>query len=287
MGSGRSSHQAAHDGLACTCFNDDKSVTSTTVVHDITKKWIWSANHDSVLIECLSQNNNQFPLHVIYLIKDHAYSTTNDHYVSKAIISQDKYYSKPNLLLSKKLCSRWYHQYFVSNHPFRSLSIALFDSDKQRSSDQIFNHFCNTEVFLPTLQWGSDPPQKNQSAKRTVHVDGCTVSIHLSANTMTQTDLNAKQRSGCLKMFILDENTDINQMNRTIQAMNTPWKYPQPSTSILVSTNPKGKAPQTRVSQQICRNYNIPCFGLSLQCSKSMHDLFVFCIKYYWFCMVK
>eukprot|EP01083_Nonionella_stella_P164732 546161_1 len=284
MGSGRSSHQSSHDGLACTCFNDDKSVTSTTVVHDITKKWTWSTNHDSILIECLSHSDNQFPLHVIYLIKDHAYSITDDHYVSKAIISQDKYYSKPNVLLSKKLCARWYHQYFVSNHPFRSLSIALFDSDKRRSSDLIFDHFCKTEVFLPTLQLRSDPPQKNQSAKRTVHLDGCTVSIHLVANTMNQTDLNTR-RSGGINMFILDENTDINQMNRTIQAMNTPWKYPQPSTSILVSTNPKRNP--SHVSQQICRNYNIPCFDLSLQCTKSMHDLFTFCIKYYWFCMVK
>ena len=58
---------------------------------------------------------------------------------------------------------------------------------------------------------------------------------------------------------------------------------------VRINNNNKQKSDNICSSEikQLSRAYNISYIEASLNSEKSIHDLFTFAIKYYWFCMVK
>eukprot|EP01083_Nonionella_stella_P066713 175902_1 len=195
--------------------------------------------------------------------------------IPKPTMHHAKFYPKTTDLSNKTLCSTW-HRYFFEHSPSQCLSIALIDttSNSHLPRRQIRDYFAENCHYLPVLQLNRKPKSDDNSLKRTLHVDDCTVPVKVS-----NMDLNAME-SADVNMFLFDGKTDINAITHVIQSSR--------SACILVKTDAKSKASRVHLVQQnqLCRHYNIPCFELSLNSKKSMNDLFVFAIKYYWFCAV-
>eukprot|EP01083_Nonionella_stella_P041279 111934_1 len=264
----------------CNCFHHDQYVQQTTVVRHVSSKWIWTKYHDLILNESLTNIDHEFPLLVVALIKDHAFSAQSDHYVSKTTLCKEKYYEQSRQLLHKTLCTKWYHRYFMQNHPFRWFTMALFDKHGA-TSRHIINYFADNCFYLPALRLKTEDPKdtatmSDASVKRTLHIDECSVSINLLNHSNDPCSVQ-------LNLFVLDENNEIKDVNSAIRRMNT--NHTAAQSYLLVRVNHNSK--QTLSKEQICRNYNMSCFDVSLNSEESMHNLFVFAIKYHWFCMVQ
>eukprot|EP01083_Nonionella_stella_P070859 189856_1 len=189
-------------------------------------------------------------------------------------------YPKTSDLTNKTLCCKW-HRYFFehSRAPAHCLSIVLINttSDCDLPGRQIRAYFSQNCHHLPVLQSDRNPKSDDDSVKRTLHIDGCTVPVNVA-----NMDLNSMQSAGAydVHVFLLDGKTDIDAVTHAIQTST--------SSCILVQTSAKRKSSYIHLAKynQLCRNYNVPCLKLSLNSKKSMKKLFVFAIKYYWFCAV-
>ena len=101
---------------------NDNQIKNTEIIRYSTCKWEWSTSHDMALIDSLSELN-LMPKEIMYLIKDHSYHANQDYYITKPILTSEKYYNKQSQLLRKNLCQSWYTKQL--HHNTQSLLIAL------------------------------------------------------------------------------------------------------------------------------------------------------------------
>ncbi len=107
-------------GPKCNCFMNDSRIKNIDIIRYSTKDWVWSDQHENALIQSLSSFYGAMPKEIMYLIKDHSFHPTQNYKIICPVIQSEKYYTKENQLLHKKLCRNWYNtQTNFSTEPVR------------------------------------------------------------------------------------------------------------------------------------------------------------------------
>ena len=156
------------------------------------------------------------------------------------------------------------------------------------------------DVSLPALQLninGMSSSQESITRRRTIFVDHCQFSVQLTnikSNIFIDDIYN-------IYLILIDKYDDnIKHINNILEKLD---KYSTESVYILVRINneynvnninntkrfprvKKHKNIEIIEEKQLCKQYNIACIEVSLDSEDSMHSLFTFAIKYYWFKMV-
>eukprot|EP01084_Bolivina_argentea_P050984 93796_1 len=266
----------------CTCFLHDTMVKQIDVIRYSKNKWVWSEKHDSILLESLSSNYYNVPKDIISLIKSHSFCAKQNFYIFKPVICNVNYYSTSDQLLTKNLCHQWY---LSKCSTFNSFPIALVTelSNGDANGLHILNRFSGRS--LPALHSTySNNNNSLQHIRRTIHMDNCQISINLFQFEWNSKIINMK--SAEIYMILLNETNDINYYDKMLEKMINATDYKN-KCYILVRITNKYNNINIRTEyeyKQLCCKYNVPLFNLSL--NSDNQDLFVFAVKYYWFCNV-
>eukprot|EP01084_Bolivina_argentea_P299656 516537_1 len=287
MGS-KISHHSTDCSSNCKCFINDKRVQNIDIVRYSSHKWKWSEFHQLALIECFDDQECNFPLNLISVIKSHLFSNASHIICRNAIISIEKYYPMVNKLLDKKLCYQWYISQFLN---FTSLSIAIISEPINNSSETFLNALEQTS--LPAMQPRGNNVDDCQIKRRTIHVDDCQITVKLIKS------IDNYPKYCEIYFIILGENDTINDADKIMKKLQNIHKC-EPKCYILIRMTKNGIANYKSVfendqltklanneNDQLIHNYNVSSITTSLDSEKSINDLFSFAIKYYWFHIVK
>eukprot|EP01083_Nonionella_stella_P318712 1166327_1 len=282
MGSSCSKESTSTD--TCNCFNNN-AIENVSVVRYVTADWIWSTNHDTALVQTLSNYSNQVPKEIMYLVKDHTFHESQPYPVMLPVLRREHCCPSPKQLLRKKLCPHWYSQ---SNFKTQSLVIALHVSDVTQT-EQIFE--CVSTETLPSLQFQSKLfLDQYDEINRTMLLDQFpirlkTISIH--KDDMIDTNL---RKYPAIHMIIVNKSDSLYTANKTCKALRNQSNSMNNCIMVRVSSNLKPQSTKCRSNSNaidaLAKVLNIPCLTISWNRSKTIVDLFRFAIKYYWFLSV-
>eukprot|EP01084_Bolivina_argentea_P060659 110811_1 len=267
MGIAAPSHESVQCNSVCTCFTNDKNVTSKHFIRSTSSNWNWSNQHNTMLIECLTNDVYTIPLDIISMIKDYSHSDKHRYPISQSVRSLEKCYSKANHLLSKHLCREWFRTHCSSCNP---LTIRLISKDT-KETQQIMDGFRDNESSLPSLHSTDDVHPV--AVTRTMIIDDCPVSIRLYNGNAVSSEATH------VHLMILNEDDTIVNIDQRIRHLKAK------SNVILVQTTPRNALPETH-QRQLCINHNISFIKASLNRDKSIANMFSFAVKYHWFCSV-
>eukprot|EP01084_Bolivina_argentea_P159296 277439_1 len=279
MGSTTSLHHSPLNncGDVCNCFLSDKSVTKTKVIRNCKCKWIWSKNHDLILKRTLNSNYN-IPTDITSIIKEHTYCKNKDYFICKPVLCQEAYYTITKRLLSKRLCFKWYKSQCSA---FEAFPIALIGNNGN-VRQHIFDTFVNHKSSLLSLR---SQYSEEDNSKRTIYIDRCCVSVRVSNINLEPSEFQKLDTKPKVVLCIIEKNDDIIGIDNMIQKMKNINKCNKMN-FILAQIGNEFDVLRKFEINQLCRKYNISCIETILNCEKSIHDMFIYAVKCYWFSMV-
>eukprot|EP01083_Nonionella_stella_P168109 566663_1 len=266
--------------VTCTCFLSDGNVQSLATTRSSKQIWIWSETHDTTLNECLTANVHGISLDIIRLIKMHSFCCTHHWYITKESPYCAKYYPQIKGLLVKPLCTDWFE--IESN---TSIRMSLVTKSNTISTKRMYDSFI--DCSLPAL-FG-----ETSLIRRTLHINECPVSI-----TVGDGEHSAYIRQCQVYLIVLDTNESIKSVQDRMQIIDN-MNPSDGKCFVLVRTVTGKKRLAIRKPKQTIFDeaqhdelrqmfMNIsPSIPTTLSSAQSIRDLFVFAVKYYWFCCAK
>mmetsp|Transcript_28512 Transcript_28512/g.45087 ORF Transcript_28512/g.45087 Transcript_28512/m.45087 type:complete len:284 (-) Transcript_28512:173-1024(-) len=268
----------------CSCFDSvRRHLQSVSIVRYSQTKWIWLESHDEALMCAFSCFCTDYdaPYELARLIKEHAYDDRYPYYITHATVSQERYCSAIQQKLTKKiLCPHWYS---AQIRAFESISVGLHISSNR--DDDIFASL--SDRSLPALQMNARHYMaRYEQVRRTIHVDGCRLNLHLIALRKTDQKYEKLIAFPKVHVIVLEEGDSVNWINLSCQKI---WNRTRCMKNVFIF-NRMQKKNEPNASQntirEVCRYWNIPCISGNEKESQAVDDLFNFMVKYYWFCDV-
>eukprot|EP01084_Bolivina_argentea_P224308 379348_1 len=253
----------------CHCFIYDRNVQTQSVVKKIKSKWIWTNNHQLTLLQTLSYSVYNVPVELTLLIKDYAYNANIDHNVTIPAMCEQHYYSNQRALSSKHLCKTWYRSQMSAASTF-SIQINALNTLNSINLFQSFN-----EYHLPSLtpSYSSSNDDTCIDSFRTVNINHCPIRIRLFEKIKGDKAANI-----CFHLFTKKDSVDdidsiCNNLMKQSELMSN-------CMDILVNIV---RNKTCKVDNKISRKFSIPVINLDPTDQKSVENLFILAIKYYWF----
>eukprot|EP01084_Bolivina_argentea_P265155 449331_1 len=267
----------------CNCFLLDKNIKNVVVARNEKVKWIWTNKHQSTLVAILTdpEYNYNLPTVLVNLIKTLSYSENELFYVRKTHFCEEPHYSKQKQLLKKKLCSTWYHSKLSNLLPF---PIVIFSSDPH-NSDNCKQSMSNINKYLQGLP--TDQISNSRlgccSMRRILNINHCPIQIDVfKSNIINDNNMDYYIYFNKPIYFIL---INTNDSMKTVDKICTSiWnKNNSMNNCILVKMSD-----ECNYVQSLSQKWNIPSVSVDYinYRQNSIHNLFKFAIKYYWFCQV-